>query len=227
MRLLLEVIACSVEDAVEAERGGAGRIEIVRDLHRGGLTPDPALVAAIRQRTRLPLRVMIRERDGYEAGGSADVEHLQILAQQIAALRVDGLVLGFLRSGAIDEATLDVVIQAGGDVPITFHHAFDDLPDAAAALRALGRWPRIDRVLTGGGRGDWPGRAERLASCARLAGTRIRVLVGGGVNEEALRRLSRTPGIHEAHVGRAARVPPDAGGVVDHRRVEALIQAME
>ena len=38
---LLEVITCSVKDAQEAERGGAGRLEVVRDLH-GGLTPPCA-----------------------------------------------------------------------------------------------------------------------------------------------------------------------------------------
>jgi copper homeostasis protein len=36
---MLEVIACSVADAVAAERGGADRLELVRDLNVGGLTP--------------------------------------------------------------------------------------------------------------------------------------------------------------------------------------------
>ena len=44
MTPLLEVIACSVADAVEAEKGGASRLEIVRDLGRGGLTPPLELV---------------------------------------------------------------------------------------------------------------------------------------------------------------------------------------
>lgn len=224
MRLLLEVIACSVEDAIEAERGGAGRLEIVRDLHRGGLTPDAALVAEIRARTHLPLRVMLRERDDYEAGGSGDLEHLQTLARQLAALRADGLVLGFLRGGAIDETALHAVTQAANGVPITFHHAFDELPDPAAAFQALGRWGRVDRVLTGGGPGPWPARAARLAAYASQTG--IEILAGGGIDEAALRLLSRTPGIREAHVGRAARVPQTPGGVVDHRRVRALIHAM-
>jgi copper homeostasis protein len=41
---LIEVIACSVADAIEAERGGAGRLEIVTDFSRGGLTPPVELV---------------------------------------------------------------------------------------------------------------------------------------------------------------------------------------
>src|SRR6266542_437792 len=34
---ILEVIACSVSDAVEAQSGGAGRLEIVRELASGGV----------------------------------------------------------------------------------------------------------------------------------------------------------------------------------------------
>ena len=60
-RPLLEVIACTVDDAVAAERGGADRIELVRDLGRGGLTPDIALTAAVVDAVRIPVRVMIRE----------------------------------------------------------------------------------------------------------------------------------------------------------------------
>ncbi len=36
---LLEVIACSIDDAIAAERGGAGRLEVVSSLEAGGLTP--------------------------------------------------------------------------------------------------------------------------------------------------------------------------------------------
>lgn len=221
------MIACSAADAFEAERAGAGRLEVVRALDRGGLTPPPALVRQMRERTRLPLRVMIRERDGYEAGGAEDLERILALARQMAALRVDGLVVAFLRGGAIDREAMDAVARAAPEVPITFHHAFDELPDPVTAFRALDRWPQIDRVLTSGGSGDWTARAARLGEYARAAGPARAVLPGGGVNVEALRLLARTPGIREAHVGRAARTGSSAAGTVDGGRVAALIQAMK
>ena len=57
---LLEVIVSSVEDALEAEQGGAGRLEVVRSLEVGGLTPSLELVRQICQRVKIPLRVMLR-----------------------------------------------------------------------------------------------------------------------------------------------------------------------
>ncbi len=44
---LLEVIACSTEDAIESESGGANRVELVRALGKGGFTPDLMIVRAI------------------------------------------------------------------------------------------------------------------------------------------------------------------------------------
>ena len=65
MTPILEVIACSLTDAIEAEQGGAGRLEIVSELKRGGLTPSFDLVAEIKQRVAIPLRVMLRESEGF------------------------------------------------------------------------------------------------------------------------------------------------------------------
>lgn len=224
MSLLLEVIVCSTPDAVEAERGGAGRLEIVRDLERGGLTPPTSLVRAIRDASRLPVRVMIREQSGYGAGSGADLEQMVRYAGEMRAIGVDGLVLGFLRAGGIDTAAMHAIAAAAPGVPITFHHAFDELPDARAALSELNRWPEVDRVLSAGGVGDWTVRARRLGELSRIAGPRT-ILAGGGVDEVALRILARTRGIREAHVGRAARTPAAPGRSVDRRAVAVLVAA--
>ena len=135
--MLLEVIACSVNDALEAERGGAGRLEVVRELGKGGLTPTLELVEEIANVVRIPVRVMIREREGYTAGGAEAVEQLARLAAGCATLGVDGIVMGFLRDSRIDEATMKSVLAAATPARVTFHHAFDDLPDPIATMHTL------------------------------------------------------------------------------------------
>ena len=222
--MLLEVIACSVKDAIAAERGGAGRLELVRDLSRGGLTPSHAFVQEVRETVAIPIRVMLRDADGYGVGGVAAGEKLAAAAVRYAALGVDGIVLGFLRSGQIDLAVMDTVLAAAGPVSATFHHAFDQLPDPITALRELERWPRIDRVLTAGGPGDWKRKAIRLDRFRAAAAPGITVLAGGGVDAEALKVLAESS-VVEAHVGRAARVPPTVDGVVSSQRVAELVEA--
>jgi copper homeostasis protein len=222
--MLLEVIACSVKDAIEAERGGAGRLELVRELGRGGLTPSHAFVQEVRETVAIPIRVMLREADGYDVGGVDAGERLAALAARFAALGVDGVVLGFLRTGHIDVAVMETVLAAAGPVRATFHHAFDELPDPIAAVRELGRWPRIDRVLTAGGPGDWKRKAIRLGRFSAVAAPGITVLAGGGIDAEALKALSMSS-VVEAHVGRAARVPPTVDGVVSSQKVAELVEA--
>lgn len=220
--MLLEVIACSLEDALEAERGGAGRIELVRALDRGGLTPPHALVEEVVGAVAIPVRVMIREADGFAAGG--EVARLAELAHELSLLPVDGLVTGFLREGEVDEEAMDAITTAAPGARVTFHHAFDALGDPVRALERLRRWPRIDRILTAGRGADWRAKAAAIASWERASAPAITMLAGGGVDQDAMRILARA-GVREAHAGRAARVPPVAAGRVAAARVAALVAA--
>ena len=61
---VLEICVESVDCAVAAERGGAHRIELCSELAVGGLTPNPELMRATRDRVRLPVYAMIRPRAG-------------------------------------------------------------------------------------------------------------------------------------------------------------------
>src|SRR5262245_5551676 len=99
---VLEVIACTVEDAVEARNGGADRLEITRDLEQGGLTPPFELVQAIHSTVGLPLRVMVRESVGFEANNDQEIDELCVAAEKFAALGIDGLVLGYRKHGEVD-----------------------------------------------------------------------------------------------------------------------------
>src|SRR6516225_7084439 len=102
-RLTLEVIATSVEDAIQAARGGAHRLEVVRDLSCGGLTPSIDLVRHIQREVTLPLRVMVRESDGFAWGSSDELRALTDQVRKLEALGVDGIVVGWTRDGCIDE----------------------------------------------------------------------------------------------------------------------------
>lgn len=223
--MTLEIIATSLEDAVEAARGGADRLEIVRDLARDGLTPPIDLVRSIQREVALPLRVMVRESDGFLCRSDGDRRLLCEQAAAFAALEVDGIVVGWTRDGRIDEETLRCVLDAAPSVHATFHRAFDALSDPEAAFAVLRRYPQIDRVLTSGGEGAWTSRCETLARYTHLAGPGIVILPGGGVDAEALPMLTRA-GIVEAHVGRAVRLGQCVDGAVSAHAVRALVRRM-
>jgi copper homeostasis protein len=224
-RLTLEVIATSVEDAIEAARGGAGRLEVVRDLARDGLTPPIELVRRIQREVDLPLRVMVRESEGFACRSGDERRMLVDAAAAFDALGVDGLVVGWTRGDAIDEDTLAGVLSAAPSLRATFHHAFDALPDPENSLHVLQRFPQIDRVLTHGGSGAWPPRCATFTRYAQWGAPAISVLPGGGVDRDALCALAACGCVTEAHVGRAARIGHTVDGPVSAEAVRRLLEA--
>ena len=62
--MILEVCVDSVESAVNAELGGADRIELCGDLFGGGTTPSLALYEKIREKIKIPIHVLLRPRFG-------------------------------------------------------------------------------------------------------------------------------------------------------------------
>ncbi|HEU4869902.1 MAG TPA: copper homeostasis protein CutC [Pyrinomonadaceae bacterium] len=223
---LLEVIACSVADAVEAEKGGANRLEIVRDLGRGGLTPPFELVAKIKQAVKLPLRVMLRESDSYETSSTSEIDRLCVAAVQFASLVVDGFVLGFLKDGEVDVERTQRVLACAPQVRATFHHAFEAARDKLNALDVIKSLPQIDRILSSGGPGDLELRVARLGQYAKAAAPELTILAGGGVDGDALLQIARDTNIREFHVGRAARAQFQVEGYVQASLVSELVKKL-
>jgi len=201
---VLEVIVTSLDDAMEAERGGATRLEVVRELDRGGLTPPLALVHDILAAVRIPIRVMLRESEGYAISGSQERDGLFQIAGELSALRIDGLVIGFVRGRSADLVTTMEVLAAAPGLSCTFHHAFDDLADSVGTLATLKTCGRIDYVLTHGGWGTMETRAAWLRALAQAASPEISLMVGGGVDAPVICGLRREGYAGAFHVGRAS-----------------------
>lgn len=213
---ILEVIALSVADAVAAEQGGARRLEVVRALDVGGLTPEVSLVRDILAAVSIPVRVMLGERPSYQTGDEAEIEKLCDSARAFAALGVDGLVVGFLRGKQLDLRTTERVLSRAPGVKATFHRAFEDVEDPAAAIAELKSFGRCDRILTSGD-------AAKLQRFAELARPEITMLAGAGLTAPIIRTMIETTDIREFHVGRPARRGHDINQPVDADLVRGLV----
>jgi copper homeostasis protein len=239
---MIEIIACSVADAIAAERGGADRLEIVSHLEHGGLTPPLALVRDMQTAVRLPLRVMVREDEDFFVADAKKIERLCEVARSCADLSVDGLVLGFLtRRGSeveIAHAVLEQVLDAASTTRITFHRAFEVVTNPRAAIAELKKYEQIDCILTSHGARPaddtgawpppWPERFNGLAELADLAAPEIGILIGGGVTAGMIESLCREPQnrqkLSQIHLGQAVRAGHSLSGAVQTELVQALAQ---
>lgn len=198
--MLVEACVDSVASAVAAERGGARRLELCDALFDGGTTPSAGMIAACRERVSIPLFVIIRPRGG---GFVYSDDELDVMRRDIAAARglgAHGVVIGALRpDGTVDPTRTRSLVEAAGDLPVTFHRAFDFTPDLGAALETL-VVTGVTRVLSSGGAPTARDGAPALASLVRQAGKRMGVMAGGGVREDHVRALVDATGVREVHV---------------------------
>src|SRR4051794_6074757 len=144
-RPIFEVIATSAPDAVAAAAGGADRLELVTDMAADGLTPSVEEFARIRAAVHIPLRVMLRDRDGFLP---RDLEALTATAEALRAEGAEEFVLGFLTSeGAVDLEAVRAVLAAIPGCRWTFHRALDNAADRDAVRAAIDGLPGLDTVL--------------------------------------------------------------------------------
>ena len=205
MSVLVEACIDSVASAVAAERGGAGRLELCDNLFDGGTTPSAGMISAVKAAVRIPVFVIIRPRGGGFVYNDAEVGVMRLDVEAAKMLGADGIVVGPLtRDARIDEEQLRALLTQAGDLPVTFHRAFDLTRDTGEALETLMRCG-VKRVLTSGGKGTALEGVDAIASLVKRGGGAISVMAGGGVREETVQEIVHRARVSEVHV-RGTRV---------------------
>ncbi|MET0617930.1 MAG: copper homeostasis protein CutC [Luteibacter sp.] len=235
---LLEVAANSVASAFAAQEGGAGRVELCASLDEGGVTPSHGTIALAREGLAIPLYVLIRPRGGDFLYENVEIEAMLDDIAHCRDLGCDGVVVGALTAeGEVDEEACTMFVRAAGTMGITFHRAFDLLPDRGAALETLIELG-FERVLTSGGMQSAVAGAASIARLVSQAGGRIVVMPGAGVepgNAAALRAATRAREFHASAKRRlpsGMRLPSDPLGMgegetrTDVDTVRAIVAAL-
>ncbi len=196
----LEVCADNVNSALEAQKGGADRIELCSNLIIGGVSPGKALFRLVKRYTDLKVRVLLRPRYGDYCYNDYEFEQLKEDVQMYKELGADGIVIGMLcPDGNLDVERLGELTALAGVMDVALHRAFDNCCDPYQALEeavSLG----MKTILTGGQKVmAWDGR-ETLRKLQEKSSGRIQILAGGGIGEEAIRKLLPVTGITSYHM---------------------------
>lgn len=202
---VLEVVVTSAEEAVAAVEGGADRLELAADMEADGMTPSPSEFVRTREAVTVPVRVMVRDKGGFQA---ADIDELCATATVLRRAGAQEFVLGFLTpDGALDLPAVRAVVDSIPGCGWTFHRALDHATDRAAVRRALDGLPGLDTVLSAGSvTGVAAGLRTLLAEADRQGepGYTMNVMAGGGLAVEHV-PLLRARGVRAFHVGTSVR----------------------
>ncbi|MBQ5618319.1 MAG: copper homeostasis protein CutC [Alistipes sp.] len=236
---IIEVCCSSLSEAREAAAGGARRIELCSAITCGGVTPSHGTIEAITQANlNIDINVLIRPREG---GFYYTTDEIDTMCKDIEFCRqtgVHGVVIGALTAeGDIDIEACQRMIEAAGDLSVTFHRAFDVCRDPHKALEqiiSLG----CDRLLSSGQMPSAEQGAELLAELVRQAAGRIIIMPGAGINPQNIVLIEQKTAATEFHSTAAINdhdlafrgtnvsfsAYPDREGIIRHSSREVVLQ---
>lgn len=188
---MLEIACFEITSAEIALRSVADRIEFCSGIEVGGLTPNIDEFRYLKAVYRKPIFVMIRPKAS--SFFYAD-EEFELMKRNITAFkksRADGFVFGILdEHGEIDMKRNRELIELSGEIPCTFHRAFDRTKNLDTSIQRL-----IDlgfkTVLTSGGKKSAMEGKEILKDLIQKYAHQIDILIGGGVRSNNITTLKK------------------------------------
>ena len=198
---IFEVCAGSVQDCMNAEQGGADRVELNSALYLGGLTPSLAMLKLVKEKTSLKVICMNRPRAAGFCYNDVEIETMFEDARLLLENGADGISFGFLNP----DATINT-IQTKKMVELihhyhkeaVFHRAFDCVSDPYAAIQQLIACG-ADRILTSGLQPTAMQGIQNISKLQSEFGDKIELLVGSGINSNNIQIIKEQAGVYQFH----------------------------
>lgn len=205
----MEVCIDNLESALNAEQGGAMRLELCSALNDGGLTPSVGFLKVVKKKVKIPVFVMIRPRSGDFIYSDDEIE---IMCEDIKILKdngADGFVFGITTSeGKVDVKNCLKLIKLAGNLPITYHRAFDVIKDPLKSMEeiiSLG----FQRILTSGLQSTAVQGTSLLRQLIEASRDRIIIMPGAGIKPDNLQFILKETNPAEFHGSAKAQSKKD------------------
>ena len=194
--MIIEVCAESYEYAIKAEKAGADRIELCKDLHLDGLTPNYKTAKKTIDNLNIPVFVLIRPREGDFAYSDEEFELMKKDIVKFKEMGCKGIVSGVLnRDNSIDLKRTKELVGLSKPLEFTFHRAFDVVSKPLNEIENLIELG-VDRVLTSGQKNKAIKGLELLEELKNISKNRIKIMPGSGINKSNIVNFRSFDEIH-------------------------------
>ena len=175
----------STDQAVNAERNGANRIELCKNLNLDGLTPEIDVIQNTMKSVNIPVKVMIRPRPGNFIYSHNEIKSMEQDIDLCKRLNVPEVVIGILTgSGNIDTIIAKRLASQAFPMAITFHKAIDQTEDILYELDRLSGIKEISSILTSGGENTAIKGQSMLRKIIDQYGKRFDIIVAGSITHK-------------------------------------------
>ncbi|MFQ7798763.1 MAG: copper homeostasis protein CutC [Coprobacillus cateniformis] len=201
MERMIEICCGSYEDALNAYRGGASRIELNSGLYLGGLTPSLGTLILTKKNTELKVITMLRPRG---AGFHYTDDEFEVMKNDAVLMMehgADGIAFGCLdENGHVNvkqtQQIINIIKEFDGEV--VFHRAFDCVKDPYQTIEKLIDMG-VQRILTSGLKPKAMEGKELIKDLQMKYGDQIEILAGSGINACNALELMNYTGITQVH----------------------------
>ena len=194
--MIIEVCAESYEYALKAEKAGANRIELCKDLHLDGLTPDYESAKKTIDSLNIPVFILIRPREGDFIYSNEEFELMKRDIIKFKEMGCKGIVSGVLNDdNSIDIERTKELIELSRPLEFTFHRAFDVVSDPLKEIENLIRLG-VDRILTSGQKDKAIEGLNLLLELKRISNNGIVIMPGSGISKNNLKNFTLFKEVH-------------------------------
>lgn len=187
-----------MRSAINAELGGADRVELCDNLWEGGTTPSIGSIELAIERLSIPVFVLIRPRGGDFAYSDMEFELIKRDINRAIDAGAKGIVSGVITAnGSVDVRRTRELVALTKPLPFTFHRAFDLVEKPEKALEELIEMG-VDRVLTSGQAASAVDGLPIINQLVDQAGDRVTILPGGGITSQNIHQFAEV-GCREFH----------------------------
>ena len=194
--MIIEVCAESYEYAVKAEKAGADRIELCKDLHLDGLTPDYECAKRTIDKLDIPVFILIRPREGDFSYSDEEFELMKDDIIKFKEMGCKGIVSGILKDdNLIDIKRTKELVKLSKPLEFTFHRAFDLVKYPIEEIETLIKI-EVDRVLTSGQKEKAIDGLVLLEQLNKISNNRLIIMPGSGISKNNLKDFELFNEVH-------------------------------
>ena len=152
MTVVKEACVDNIQDAINAFKKGADRIEFCSNLDEDGLTPSNYDLISLKKNISIPVRIMVRPHSNSFNYNDDDLIQMKETIEFCKNQKFDGVVFGCLDDdNELDLNKIEYLADFAKPLNVIIHKAIDLTPSPVNSLMNLLEIDNVNGVLSSGG----------------------------------------------------------------------------
>ena len=184
MDILKEACVDNAEDAINAFKLGANRLEYCSKLDEDGLTPSKEQLILIKKLVSIPIRVMVRPHSKSFNYDESDILEMKSTIEFCKSQNFDGVVFGCLKTNfELDIDLISELAKYSKPLNVIIHKAIDFTKSPLASLEELIELKTVNGVLSSGGAPTAELGIKTLKKMVDIAPQNFEIIAAGKITD--------------------------------------------